>query len=664
MKRSTGSLSQSAPSSSSTSERGGSHSLFSSIPVRVGCTLGLLALACLVVLALLYQLRRRRRRKRLFGSPAENGREARRGPSRPYGSREKGGVGLMEDTVAPESTSPSDLNEKSGMIGLGMGAIGATLASISSRFASRQTPDEPYVALDDTPEAGGPLRKSTRRIGTGIRLVGPRSPPPKGEAYKPVRFASNSRFASRNLRLDILFDEDSRKFARLPVKDWVLPSDESEGQWRPAHRLLDSPRQARNERDRSEDTDSALVPAIGGPVPTPRESRSDLDTFEESESRHDSFGEGIRPRLGQDQLPPFSPSDHSDLTSLLAPPLAARRSSANSLPRSQRSFKTTSFSDVEEGIIQHARIVSQQSASVISPLQSSYEPIKRSESFFRRMTSGAISSLLTRQATDTRRAPDIRDPAPLPTLWQIASLDEPRLAHRSSFLDADALRPPPQHSLRSGPSLSSLQSAKSMRDMVIMQRESTSLSIETETVIETVSPLLNEPDRPHSTGHHRHGLSIGTTIGSETPGSIVFNGADFASPMVFPEVDFGPARATKPPTFTDETSASPPLDQSEQVLMTPTKSNPVPPVDSPVPTPLLSHRRPVRDVVDSINKRGNATPLSLFSPTSQYSPGSVSPQITGSSRGGPVGRPSSTLYEAVKRSTLTVANPDGQGSIE
>jgi len=562
----------------------------------------------------------------------------------------------VED-IAAEPDVILEGREKSATVGLGMGALGAGLASISTRFVGRSTTRDPYSVLPDEQEAGGPVRKSTRRVGTGIRLVGPRNSS-GNDKYAPVRLGCAIRplSSAKDLRMSMLHDEDSRSFARAKEEDWVLPSDDSEDRWKPANSLLGQERATIEEEDPFEDDESLHPPLRGGPVPTPRDSRSDLDPFEDFTNRRSSYVEASGSGSGQYELSAFSPSDDFGLNALPTLPPTTQQSSDSSMPRSQRSGQTTSTSDVEEGVVHHAQIASLQTASTVSPVETAHLPIKRSESFFRRLAAGSITSLLSRQPINPRRELNIRDPAPLPTLWQVGSPNEP--PYPPSSWDATALRPP-QPSRTKGPSLTSLNSARSMRDMVIIQREQTNSSIETEAVIEMASPLLSEPERPVGSGHHRHGL----TIGSETPGSIVFNGAEFVSPALLPSMASGPSRPiVGPPMPNPDEAETPLLAQPEQTTSspsTPTKPLPASLTDSPVPSPMLSHRRPVRDVVNSINRRGNVTPLSLFSPASQYSPAPVSPQGT-SSRSSPVSRPS-TMYEAVRRSTLTVANPDGRG---
>ena len=530
-----------------------------------------------------------------------------------------------------------------------MGAIGANLANFRTKFVGRPSPNEQYIALGNETKGGVPERKSTRRIGTGIRLVGPRSQPSE-DKYAAIRLGTTIRPLStaRDLRRDMLRDEDSRNFAKSRDEDWVPPNDESNGPWKPAHSLLGAEREENEDEEEpfGDDDESSRPPMRGGPVPTPPASRSDFYSFEDSSSRRDSYAQGSRPRSERWELPPFSTLDDSDLSADLEPPPLVMQDSENSLPRSQRSGQSSLTSDAEDAVVRHAQIGSHQTASLISPVESAYVPISRSESFFRRMTTGGIASLLTRQPT--RHELDVRDPAPLPTLWRIDPATPVRSYTHSSW-DVEALRPP-QLSHLMGPSLLSLQSAHSMRDMVIMQRQTTNSSIGTEAVIEVASPVVSEPDRPEGAGHHRHGL----TIGSETPGSIVFDCADLASPIAPSDKDFKPSLPSHQMPTTAGMSVSSLTIVPHQPPPFPNRLSPTVSVDSPVPSPLLSHRRAVRDVVNSINKRAGATPPSILSPVSQYSPAPVSPQ-----RSGVLGRPP-TMYEAVRRSPLTITNPDGR----
>jgi hypothetical protein len=238
-----------------------------------------------------------------------------------------------------------------------------------------------------------------------------------------------------------------------------------------------------------------------------------------------------------------------------------------------------------------------------------------------------------------------------------------------------------------------------MRDMVIVQRERTESS-EAEGVIEAGTPdlelregeaiALDQRGIPGSGSHvtvyahARHGETVVSeavsppasppNVGGETPGPIVFNGADFApTPMVAagpttppsnaPFVAAGSSTAHKastPPKIPDNPpKASPrPIGDILHDRSTPGRI-PEPPSGSPVPSPLVSHRRAVKDVVNSINKRGGGLPLAFASPASNYSPSTTAPPSPLSVRSGvEAKRRPVTMYEAVKRERLLVANPD------
>ncbi|WWD18514.1 hypothetical protein CI109_102967 [Kwoniella shandongensis] len=741
------SFSTSASSSTGASPTdAGAHSHPLTTPIKIGLVLGILGfLAVVFGLCLWRYLRRWRQRQQSASAIPSWPSSGPRGrvPSRPYGSREKGGQGLMENLVEEKDEQPAYAawagREKGASIGLGMGAIGATLASISSKLAPRRTGQaqrDPYAEVqDEMPEdqngVGGPLRKSTRRVGNGIRLVGgPRTQRNRSRYYSPARHGSPAASASgvpvrsasiiRDTRIDMFGDEDSRSVRgnNQDDEDWMMPSDESVGHWKSAKSLLNSRQHTDDEEDSDpfeaddEDDDAPILsPFKGGPVPTPRDSRSDIGTFDEIASMSNPYSElsrnpysdvsrnrfsmSSRPRSAEYQLPTLSPSDPLDLAGMLVPPGASQRHSITSLPssqRSDRSCQSNALSDAEEGVIQAAQIARQQSPTVISPVEEAYVPIKRSESFFKRMAAGGITSLLgprNSQSSTTKREMDIRDPAPQPTLWPVMSHDEidsseysssaspTRDTHPPSSWRADALGLP-QYAQAKGPSLASLSSAKSMRDMVVVQREASHSSVESIPIIDRsvsstqppsspntgrrspveatstkklgnemdegdmLSPLVSETssslDRPLGGGHHRHGRTMGT----DTPGSVVFNGADFASPVMLPSrldppMPPGSRSVSHSPSATPESkiskttlrhiSPTTPKRITSDTLTTSAIERPsAPPSGSPVPSPLVQHRRPVKDVVNSINKRGSSTPLpmNLLSPMSSYSP--VPPQ--------------------------------------
>ncbi|WWD04807.1 hypothetical protein V865_002878 [Kwoniella europaea PYCC6329] len=756
--------SSASPSSSSTSAPtdAGAHSHPLTLPIKIGLILGIFAVIGLLVGLCLWRCLRRRKAKQaaILASPWPASGSRGRTPSRPYGSRKKGGEGLMEQ-LSPENPLEGGyeawgLREKGASIGLGMGAIGATLHSISSKFSGKK--EDPYAELHDDPseEVGGPLRKSSRRIGDGIRLLGPRPQREKSLYYSPEKPARKASII-RNSRIDMLGGEDMPNYAAGTSSrnvegededgDWVIDSDESGRNWKSGKSLLNN-RQSDDEdqdpfhdRESSFDDDAPILPPLrvrGGPVPTPHDSRSDLGTFDEIASTSNPYSElsrnphselsrnphsdVSRNRLSHNSsleyhLPSLSPSDPLDLTGLLVPP-CDNRYSQTSIPtsarsgRSGRSGQSNALSDAEEGMISEARYLHSQSPTLVSPVETAYVPIKRSESFFRRMAAGGITSLLSstksNSSSSQKKELDIRDPAPQPTLWPVMSSENVNIPARPSQISPGSSSHPPtswrgdtldlpltSNEHGKGPSLSSLNSAKSMRDMVLVQRETTTSSVESEATIETetasspadqtqtqvhrkdesdgtlvraeesdsLSPLPSGPStsvnplRPDGAGHYRSGNGQTTfddgDSGLEAPGEIVFNGADFASPPMLPINDFASIPSVSRQKAVDLDTEHDKTPKQSSLRPTPSPTTPkraisrtlnttvideasLPPSGSPVPSPLVQHRRPVRDVVNSINRRGNSTPFSLLSPMSNYSPAidrksSLSSNITGSS---------------------------------
>lgn len=639
-------------SSSASAEAASAASLNTS--AKIGLVLGVIAVAGIIAGGCLYRNRRRKRRAALVGAESP-------GSDRPYGSREKDG-GLMDET----NDRVPNMSEKSPMIGLGMDAIGSGIASISSKLAGKKAED-PYIVLHNE---AGPMRRSTRRSGNGIRLVG--GPRRLSSRYAPITLG-HVRSPLDSLRdpprIDMLGEEDSREFIRRQESVWAMNAGANKGQWISARSISGSQEEAVNPLEEGEDDtdDDSLSPRIrGGPVPTPHASRSDLDPLDDYANRRSS-------------------ALLSAIDATLYP-----TNSDNSLPRSQHSGQSGSVSDMEEGSIGLAQYASQMSARLLSPAPSEHRPMKRTGTFLQRMAQGGIASLLSRQNSQkgTVRVSNIRDPTPAPALWPINSRDEltslsavagssyPPTAFKSA-LEA----PVSGHS--KGPSLSSIQSAKSMRDMVIVQREPTSSS-EEEGVIESgpspdvsIFPKRYEED-PVASGdlgwamaflssldpkvhtHTRDGRIVAShrnSLAGETPGSTIFDstalvttsGIVATSTMGLPaSQQISPSEAT-PTKLRPIPPRDPPRPGSPGApsLSTPGKSA-EPPSGSPVPSPLVSHRRAVKDVVNSINKRGGGLPLAFASATS------ASPLPN---RGGDKKRPT-TMYEAVKRERLLVTNPD------
>lgn len=680
------------------------------LPAQLGLIFGVLAVAAVIVALLVWRYRRRKRQERLkmsiYGfAPAQP-------PSRPYGSRNKGGEGLMEEArMADEKANPPIPGPSPPPKPIiGFGAIGASFASLRNYV---QRPSDSYAALHDEGAAltaASPIRKSTRKVGHGIRLIGPRSPP-SGRSMDEL---PRPRYSTTTVdsRRDMLSDEDSRNFPP-GVDDWEV-GDISRGRWKSAHSILASHAEDPFEDEDGEDGVSLQLPPVirGGPVPTPHDSRTNLNPFDEPHTkdlsdmdRAEDFG---LPQVHSDPL--------LDLGSLLPPPNSSTDKRFSGI--SMISGPSTAMTDREEGVIQQAQYAALgRAASIVSPAETSYVPIKRTDTFFRRMAAGGISSLLSpsskslaRSQSSTTSLYEIRDPAPPPSLWPVVSRD--MLKHRQDeamgngstsgnvvypskpptawkggnlTLDLNNLQRPTHHP---GPSLTSITSAKSMRDMVIVQREPTSSSGESAVVEHTALESESGRDRLGSEedadSSDEHTPRVKRGVAMSVPGSVVFDGADFAmSPMSMDgqsasTPDPNLAATTPPPA----TAAALPRSTPSQNVVTPPRSRSRPtsqiPAGSPIPHPLLSHRRPVSEMVNSINKRGagagaspsvgSDSPRSLFSPASQYTPAPRSPARSGSGsarasgtstppRGGPK-RPS-TLYEAVKRDKLLIANPDG-----
>lgn len=711
------------------------------LPAQLGLIFGILAVAGMGIAVFVWRYRRRRRHQRL--ERAIYGLGPSHPPSRPYGSRDKGGEGLMEEArnlnekdTPPLPQPPTPAPKQ---VGLGLGSITATFASLRG-YVKKPTEAESYAVLHDQGNAS-PVRKPTKRVGQGIRLIGPRSP--HHEPYEQRR-QSRASIMSPDSRRDMLGDEDSRNFPK--TQDWEvgdLGQGSVQGHWKSAKSIL-----ADHEEDPFEDDDDSLHPPVirGGPVPTPHESTANLDPFIDL---HDESSRDI----GDYGLPHVDSDPLLDLDALLPVPSAAMHKRYSAM--SSDSGPSTAMTDVEEGVVQHAHFASPgTTASLFSPAETTYQPIRRTDTFFRRMAAGGISSLLPSSSKSLARSQssstslfDIRDPAPPPTLWPVVSRDMLHQAetgqagHTATYNHAGAIgalgaalgvtKPPtawkggnlsidtaaaqrPTH--HPGPSLTSITSARSMRDMVIVQREPTSSSGESAIIEHTPHHMVL------GHGHDHHSTTTATTSDDNsvmdqetrpkgTPGGglVVFDGADFASPISVRGQTPQAGRPSTPPHDTTYRlpSLPPPTDRSTRTpaplpstpswsvaaasTPTPTRTPRVP-SSSPIPHPLLSHRRPVSEMVKSINKRGSgsglgasgsgagssnaSSPLSLFSPASQYSPvsptkGFASPatQIpamgpsvgAGAGTGhGPSGlkRPT-TLYEAVKRDKLQVANPDG-----
>ena len=731
------------------------------VAIALGC-FAVVALAAGAAILSLCRRRRQRRRKVRFGATEDTTPPA---PSNPYGPIGKSGPCLLKPLFSEtEKTQPTASLPPSTSI---LRALGARVATLGRN--ARRPSGEQYAVLRDVGDT--PNRHSTRRDSDTIRLIGSRSPGQMDPRAFTAALMSPSRSPTRGqqspgryVRRSMLSDEDLRRFPTIPEEDWVVP-DEDEKKWKTAPSLLgEDDRKARDPFADDQDEDESRGPSPpkmrlpGGPVPTPHDSRSDLDPFDDTHHR-------------------LSAAMNDDL---LLPPPALRPVSDSSLPRSQHS-RSTSASDLEEGIVGRAQLGSHRTPTLYSP-ESEYEPIKRTESFFRRMTAGGISSIILRQSP-TKPALEVRDPNPNPTLWPIISRDAPnqvqddrRRPEGGDESDRSALLEPPQPLGEFRASLSSLSSARSMRDMVIVQRDDSELGspvfVETADIASRHSAFnfTHQEHPPHrlSVVHHSddsNSVSDGSwqsrhRVDDRNGSSDTFGRS--TGPLVEPPMlDFGggldlsfnlhhslprggitddqsehlleypkaPPPTLSPPRSPESPSrespdrrSTPEVENSAEALQTletseiespatneeaDTEFTPSP---SPRPSP-FGHRRPVKDVVKSLNKRGGATPLSLFSPASNYStatpvipsplpkatspvkttaplrispkkrssqppisgePAQASPISAGpslrrdesirsimSQGSGSPGRPQ-TIYEAVKRQRLSVANPDAK----
>ena len=686
------------------------------IGMAVGIISGVSLLAILAFLCL-----RRRRRRHIYKSAILN---------------EKGQGDDSQGLVA-------DWSEKSGIVGLGLGAVSAGWTRISP-----QRRQDPYATLqDEGMYTSPPATKSTRRIGNGVRLTGPRPPPS---------------------RRDMLSDEDSRCFKDTkPIKeeeeDWTVDR-KTRGSWAPAGRVLRSSTSASSTSDIDSDGESLLpVPRIaGGPVPTPMASASIIDPFDDSasvdigtirsthsyQSVRSSSSQRYRTGPGLHQLPTSEPIDFTDL---LAVPTTRWSYAQSSLPRSMSSRGSTylSGSDAEEGNVQYAeRSTAQYAAAIlISPDPDEGQPVKRSESFFKRMTQGGIAGLLGGQtagggyakARGAGSGMDIRDweKGEKPSLWPVESRDEP--IHSRSGTDQSgpsaeskhtnetgnkALVPPPSAWTGAGranmaeQSVPSLASARTMRDMVLVQRdvsessqyaasghraESSTGSDRSEGMAKTVWTKRNAVPTsttvPEPSSHEREeseDIIAFTNPSTPEPFSIPFpKSSDPVPAPVAPPVEQPIISVTS--HFSPLAAAAAASEELDTTPKKPTRA-PSPPNGSPLAKAIISHRRPVRDMVFSINKRSSAhfghdstasssahsSPTTggsrakgreadegdmLFSPASQYSaasPGS-SPMMPTAQAGAKVpskqqGREGEqrkgVSWEVRRKESLVVANPD------
>ncbi|WVQ73086.1 hypothetical protein IAR50_002649 [Cryptococcus sp. DSM 104548] len=671
-------------------------------PILVGVIVGSVGLFALVLGLCFWVIRRRSQRRRYGTEPVwpasgPRGRVPSGAPSG-YGG-EKRGPGLMDEMRGKELPTLPAAGQ--GGWGAALGAVDAQVSSISSRIRAARWA-EPYAELHDpSPEyedaiaaAPVPARKLSKREARGMRLIGPRPQRGKSVYYSPNKPARAS--VVRNERIDMLSDEDSCLYNNVrPARDSDSENEGDLGVWRGS-----------GEGERDTDTDMSgpiLVPFKGGPVPTPKESEA-----------------GSVNSAQRYQLPNFGPTEPLDLFSWLAPKnltVSARSG------RSGMTDSTRQQSDLEEGVVidglQHgvrdeASIVS---LSPVDPVAAT--PLRRNESFLRRMAdAGASVFRKNSQASERSRAGslvEIRDPAPQPTLWPIISRDQ--LSAPSGPTEPspttsspDSSRPPASRSTKpiwpthhTGPSMSSINSARSMRDMVLVQKEGTDENLESAGIVEeaheayeeealmgheeegegddTMRVVESEDEEEsditssvedqwaearrsiaHSTVEDEGDLMADFDFGpnsldlslNDVPiapvGKLDHRLSSVSIPSPLPTVSETPEpvpppeRSLSPETSAPETPRAVVSAPIAPVPRTIPKIEPkkfehppapsavlrhVPPSQKTLSTPISSSkppasgdgkgRRPVRDVVDSINKRGGKTPTGLIAPRVLYS---------------------------------------------
>lgn len=706
----------------------------------VGIVLGILATLSALFIGLM--LCNRRRKKRIAAAAARDWDFERRTMIENRGLGKPYGLGSPPPPVPPATTA--------GIIGLGLrGLESAGLAGFQRISSMRSTSQaQRYAQLHDrsADDDGNDMdekiaRVPTKREGQGIRLLGPRAPrcPPRNHVVSPP---------IPGPRKDMLGDEDTRVFAnvtpgrsdRSGESSTAATSSRKPG-WRSASDILKR-RVVSTSSSAGHSESESLVPPQrirGGPVPTPDGSVVDFDPFSDTahpaadtpprtptaQGRRASvleerdLGEG---HTGVYELPMLDTAP-LDFGPLLTPSGQSR----NSLTPSERKRVSKAPSDMEEGVIGVAHKASHHAPSLLSSPDCSAEltgtGIRRSESFFKRMTQGGITGLLSSVGSSSagRRqsrggSADIRDPTPAPDLWPIISRDDvteadepvtPRQPRRTDTFGHE----------RNEVSLSSLQSARSMRDMVVVQRdrEVSDGTVSHEGVLGwwgaggpqgsdedllggalVPSPTHSELSDEHD--NRRESLLTESANSPKTPTQSVRQ-ADTADP---PSVLIGPVTPERTSSGHETngssphwsirtgastrtfgpTSASTPKDAgalsvpaSEPLLAGPSDSRQINKRGSPLPEQVVAHRRPVKDMVNSINKRSSLPvpgrpsstredgPASSVSSceSSNSNPSSVGTGSGSDASGNAAGRRKrpATTYEAVKRGQLTITNPDG-----
>lgn len=594
----------------------------------------------------------------------------------------------MENLRAEEADTVSAVNA----FGLGVGMVGRGFPTISSRIRGSLWDSWPYSELTDCPPNDAQDMPHppapARQMGKGIRLLGPYLKRDKSLDYSPSNAAHVASVAQNN-RIDMLCEEDSTRSEHHLRDPWYskgLPDrKESGGLRNHAEKLYLS--NSNNGTEEKEIGDPLLFPTQTEAVLMPRSSHY----------------ESLQYRLPN--VMPSEPLEFPGVTNAFPiPGYDSLRSNPHSV-RIRESLASRHSGDMDECFSQDAHIAAEN-----QPSPTNQPPLYRNDSIFRRMAEASASAFLGRRPSQASgrlslNQLKIRDPAPQPTLWPVISQDQlcpltiatPSLvAHENrqhppvNWRDKVSRECPPNDSY--GPSLSSLTSLRSMRDMIIVQKEETQDSIETFVIIEKsdsggsrepeATGLTNRLQRresienvcaPKEDHEGKNGFACKQVTSREgceaailmdslafeprvldlSLNAIVDPGTVIDSPTILSTVKLldgesvteteGGLSDSLPPGSDKDSSleeAAIGTSQTDPSIPSHSPNEMVPPPEHVTPISAgassdfcttsahKARRRPVREVVNSINKRGGNTPMGLLAPRS------FNPLALGSSSGG------------------------------
>ncbi|WOO77439.1 uncharacterized protein LOC62_01G001017 [Vanrija pseudolonga] len=452
-------------------------------------------------------------------------------------------------------------NAMAAALGVGISRVATTIRKVSGGPEA-----DAYTRLPTGRPSRGLSRHSTRRVGTGIMLVGATPNVMEAEEFEdlPQLTPMVATDSARSRRFSMLRNED----VAVQRDPWAGISDRainrgSIDEWHPAHSLLS--------RNGSRLTSPPGSPMTHGPVPTPVDSLrggppptpvpvhvllNDTDPFADEAEAQSALENLLASRTSTSKyrLPDFAPGTGAPLAggmgSLVSksyrrsldlsvtPPGSYLRAGPSSPPSRQNletsslltsrgrasldagsylapsdrrtsdnsyssymtpKSMTSSMELTEEAVISHARLVSKSSASIVTPSVGSPPTTAASRSFqaipvltppsgssrssdILRRVSGGIKDATRRLSGMTPPAPvreeDIRDPAPQPSLWPLQLTgDSSERSHvdddspTTDFTPLDLFAPLRSIRLDSYASMNTLGTARSMTDMMVVQRD-------------------------------------------------------------------------------------------------------------------------------------------------------------------------------------------------